>query len=98
MSNNNIPVTVNTKQPVAMPFTVEELHYVLQPRTLFRRTLVERTHEEFRQNPQLGLRLTLIQEEAQIASQDYAQGKITEAQYLIRMRQLRRDCGNIIYQ
>jgi|SRR3989338_842665 len=80
------------------PFTLKELRDWRKPKTLFRRNLVERTNEEFERNPQLGLRLTLILEEAQIAALDYKKGEITEKQYLERMHELRREVGNLYYQ
>ena len=98
MIDNHMSTNQNTPSDLGKTFTKEELRDIQKPRTLFRRTLVERTREEFEQNPQLGLRLGLVLEEAQIADLDYRQRKITEQEYLERIQQLRKDLGNIVYQ
>ena len=94
--NGNYALGTKTKPK---SFTPEGLRVLSKPSTWFRKTLVELTKEEFKENPQLGLMFHfLVQEEAPIARLDYEKGRITKEQYEKRLNQLAKQIGNLFYK
>ena len=79
------------------PFTLEELRVLTEPRTWFRKSLTERPKSEFDGNPQLGLRLDVLVEEAQVLDYRLRQGEIFLPDYQAELQRVRRDIGNILY-
>ena len=79
------------------PFTLEELRVLTEPRTWFRKSLTERPQSQFDGNPQLGLRLSVLLEEAQVLDYEMKRGEISPSDYQAQLQHVRRDIGNILY-
>ena len=79
------------------PFTAKELQILAEPRTWFRKSLTERPQAEFDENPQLGLRLSVLVEEAQVLDYRLGRREISQPDYQAQLQHVRRDIGNILY-
>jgi len=81
----------------SIPYTVEELRVLSKPYTWFRKELIERSENEFEENPSLRWMLSDIHEQLMCREDDYQKRLLSEKEIMRIRKKTRKDIGNILY-